>query len=166
MTWEFATRIMAVWGALTGTIAIAMELWSYWRAKPRVTVELLRGFVMMSPTPGVNGVRYRQDDNETYCRLIVRNLGKDAIRIESAYFALGGEKPMFLSFPFDFPPNRNKVLDPQNPTTEFMAKERGIDFDRVIYVAVTDGWGKNHLKYLMKGSQKRRELRAFKATLK
>lgn len=104
---------LALWGRITGTVAIVLQLVGYFRERSRLRIKFLHGFVQMIAGKGQAG-------SDTYSRIIITNLGREPISITGAYFATVKEGDLGLFALADGFLSSPRVLNPENPRTEFM----------------------------------------------
>lgn len=141
MTSEAVSLIIAFWGAITGTIALTLSVLQYFVERPRLTLRWLRHFVVVHQL--ADGKMKETDQN--LARLIVTNTGRQSIRVVGAHFATRdktGAVKLFL-FAHGVLQTEGRVLSPESPTTEFHADECAL-LDDVVFLSVTDGFGKSH----------------------
>jgi hypothetical protein len=144
------TDTLALYGSITATIAIGVELLKYLHERPRLKLEVLHGFVIFTPGPG------RQQSEDTYTRLLVTNLGREPIAVAGAYLMwLKDGKLKMGMFSDALLDAKPRVLSPENPRTEYTVKEKEFDKSGLVFVGVNDGFGKTHGRWLKKGPQKR-----------
>lgn len=88
------------------------------------------------------------DPTKSYFNITVRNKSRNSVRIEKAAIKPIGSGWLLLGD--SFIPTRNRVLTPENPTTEFLIEASEIDLGDSQYISIYDGFGNEHRKYLHK----------------
>lgn len=151
------TILIAIYGAITGTIAIALQLHRFWRDRPRLRVELLPpSSMIVAGTP--------THSTETYIRISITNLGREVIGVTHAHaWTFRDGEPKFLLFKESIEATP-RALTAENPRTEYSARETD-DFrtQDIVYVGVTDGAGRKYGAWTVAGRRKRQARRALKA---
>ncbi|HUF07777.1 MAG TPA: hypothetical protein VMO47_00540 [Rhodothermales bacterium] len=164
MTPDAINLAIALWGAITGTIAITLSVIQYYVERPRLQLQWLRNFAIMAL--GSDG-RMR-GAGPTIARLVVTNVGRQNIRVIGAYGAkreTDGTVGLFMFSDGLLDASANRVLAPENPSTEFQINE-GPHLDEIVFVAVNDGFGRSHVLWLVSWFQKlavKRRFRQMKA---
>lgn len=154
------TLVVAIWGAITGTVALVLELIRYYSDRPRLQIQWLRNFAMGEIAPGG---RMRESD-QRIARLVVTNLGRQSIRVIGGYAAHydnsgGVQLVMFAHGLLD--QSKNRVLTPEQPSTEYHVNE-GPLLDSFFFIGVNDAYGKTHPLWLVSGSRRRKAQRQMK----
>jgi hypothetical protein len=137
--------IIALWGGLTGTIAITLSVVSFYTERPRMKLAWIRNFGGVEFGP--RGIR---ETNERFARLLVTNLGRQPIRVIGAYAVHLDHQNSIQMFIFSdglLDPSKNRVLNPEQPSTEYQVAEHEM-LDRVVFIGVNDAFGRTHRLWL------------------
>jgi len=143
---EIVKLLIACWGALTGTIAIALNLINYNTERARLKLAWLRNFAVT--TIGPHGI---QETGERFARLLVTNIGRHQLRVIGAYAVHldeRGEIKLFMFADGLLDPSKNRVLGPEQPSTEYHVQEHQM-LDRVVFIGVNDAIGRTHPLWLV-----------------
>lgn len=83
-------------------------------------------------------------------------------RITGAYFATVKDGELGIFALADGLLSGPRVLNPENPRTEFMMNERNVDLSTIAYLGINDGFGRTHGKWLVGGRRRREAKRLMK----
>ena len=160
---QLVSLITAVWGAVTGTTALTLNLVTFFTERARLKLAWLRGFVIFTVGPAAPAT----ESEERYARLIVTNLGRKPLRVTGAYgmhIDDTGELKMFLFSDAVMNTSKDRVLTPENPSTDFIVREDVIP-KGLFLLAVSDGFGKTHRLWLVPRRRRVGLKRKIKKTL-
>src|SRR4051812_38646382 len=103
------TEILAIWGAVMGTVAIVLQGVKFLRDRPRIEISFLNGFIQVVPGHGQQGT-------ETYSRIIVTNLGREPLSVTGSYLVtLDGNGIKFFLVADGLSDRAPRVLGVENP---------------------------------------------------
>jgi hypothetical protein len=137
--------LVALWGALTGTVAITLSAVSFYTERPRLKLAWIRNFGGVELS--ARGIRETED---RFARLLVTNVGRQPIRVIGAYAAHLNERKSIQMFIFSqglLDPSKTRVLNPEQPSTEYQVAEHDM-LDHVFFIGVNDAFGRTHRLWL------------------
>ena|SRR5229473_7813726 len=137
--------VVALWGALTGTVAITLSVLSFYTERPRLKLAWIRNFGGVEFGP--RGIR---ETDDRFARLLVTNLGRQPIRVIGAYAVHLNDQNSIQMFIFSqglLDPSKIRVLGPEQPSTEYQVNEHEM-LDRVVFIGVNDAFGRTHRLWL------------------
>jgi hypothetical protein len=154
---------IAVWGAVSGTLALGLHAVKSYRDEPRLELNWLRRFLVIEDNQATARRFHR---GQRVARLLVTNLGRKPIRITSAYGVLERDgKVLFETFVEGADDSgQARVLSPERPSTDFLVEE-GPALDKWFQVGVYDGFGKVYRLWLIGPGAERRRLAEVLSTL-
>lgn len=155
--------VIAVWGAITGSTALTLNLVTFFMERARLKLAWLKGYVILTVGPQAPAT----ESEEQYARLIVTNLGRKSLRVTGAYgMALDstGAVRMFLFSDGLIGTPKDRVLTPEQPSTEFHVREDVIP-EGLFLLAVSDGFGKTHRLWLVPRRKRAALKRKVKRTM-
>lgn len=135
---EVLLTIVAVWGALTGTISL---IWNIQKERSNVDIKFQRSMRIVGDTPT------QHDTTKLYFVLTAINKGRRPVKITKAGCKdILGDGKLYAIFSDSFAVPGDRVLTEINPATDFLVQTDLMDLNNVDFLWVEDGTGKVYRK--------------------
>lgn len=132
------TDLVALWGAITGTVSLMIGIFTYFRDASKIKLEFKSGWQVK------NSPQY--DPNELYSSLTVSNIGRRPVTIVKAgYIFLKKNGGAILSDSMIY--GSKELLEGKN--VDFLLKEKDMDgLSEINYFVAYDAVGNTYKKFV------------------
>ncbi|MEX1064143.1 MAG: hypothetical protein WD898_02200 [Candidatus Paceibacterota bacterium] len=137
---QISASTVAWYGAIVATLGAGVSILNAWKDRPRIKIKF-------EPNQYMIGNNALYPENKTYLCVNVINKGRRAIKIEQASIRQYGTKG-YIILPDSFRDHRIKIIDEKSPRTTFATSQDQFDLNKIYCVIITDGTGKNYIKYV------------------
>lgn len=141
---EFSINISATavawYGAILATLGTILSIFNYFRDRAKIKIEY-RIHIK------VHGQHNIYDPNKEYFNITVYNRGRRPVRIEKASIRIFGKDGPWIMLTDSFMAYRNKILNEENPRTEFFMEQNLFDVSKAYFIQINDGANRSYRKY-------------------
>ncbi|MDP2683745.1 MAG: hypothetical protein Q8P20_01685 [bacterium] len=141
---EFSINISATgvawYGAIIATVGIVLSIITYLRDRAKIKIEYRENIK-------IRGQQRVYDPNTEYINITVYNRGRRPVCIEKASIRVLGKDGPWIILTDSFMPFRNKILNEENPRTEFLMEQKAIDLSKAYFIQINDGVNRSYRKY-------------------